>query len=466
MDSKVQSQIRGAFDAIKEESLSLRTSTVTQRKKKLRKLHDWILKNRAAIQEALHADLNKPRQESDLTEILMVLSEIRKVNSSLKRWMKPKKEETSLTYLGTSAKTYYEPKGACLIIAPWNYPFQLAVGPLISAIAAGNSVIVKPSEFSEHTSLLIQKMCEELFHPSEVSVVLGAVEETQELLSLPFDHIFFTGSPKVGKIIMEAASRHLSSVTLELGGKSPTIIDESATLKDAASKIAWGKWQNAGQICVAPDFLFVHESKYDEFLEYLTLAVTKFYEPPNDYARIISREHHNRINDLMADAIELGADIYFGGKSDRKNLKFSPTALTNVSKETRIMEEEIFGPILPVLKYSDLTEVVDYINQKPKPLALYLFSNKRKNIDRIKKETSSGMFTINDVVLQFTHPHLPIGGVNNSGIGKAHGHYGFLAFSNEKAVLQQRVGFTMAKTIYPPYSKMKNFIIDLMVKYF
>ncbi|WP_462254023.1 aldehyde dehydrogenase family protein [Ekhidna sp.] len=466
MDITTQSEIRDLFERVKDHSIALRTSTLKQRKEKLRKLEDWILSHRQEIQKAIHSDLQKPAEEADLTEIFVVLSEVRKARKNLKAWMAPKSAPASITYLGTKAETFYEPKGACLIISPWNYPFQLAIGPLVSSIAAGNTCIIKPSEYSENTSVLIQKMCNELFNPEEVSVVLGAVKESQELLSLPFDHIFFTGSPQVGKVVMSAAAEHLASVTLELGGKSPTIVDETASIKDAAEKIAWGKWQNAGQVCIAPDYLFVHESVKDHLIEELIVQSNKIYGSKETYGGIISRDHHNRINDLMADAIDKGADIECGGKSDRDNLRFSPTLLSNVAKNSRLMEEEIFGPILPLMVYDDLDKVIKFINEKPKPLALYLFSKRRSTMNRIKKETSAGMFTINDVVLQFAHPNLPIGGVNNSGIGKAHGHTGFIAFSNEKAVVKQRRGLTMAKTVYPPYSSFKKFMIDFMVKYF
>ena len=466
MDTATQSNIRDLFEGVKEHSITLRTSSLKERKDKLNKLENWIMDHRHDIHEAVNRDLQKPPQETDLTEVFVVLSEIRKARKNLRSWMTPKPAQASITYLGTKSETFYEPKGACLIIAPWNYPFNLAIGPLVSAIAAGNSAILKPSEFSENTSELIQKMCTEIFRPEEVSVVLGGIKESQELLALPFDHIFFTGSPQVGKIVMQAASKHLASITLELGGKSPTIVDESASIKDAAQKIAWGKWLNAGQTCIAPDYLFVHENVKDKLIEELTVQSEKIYGSKETYAGLISRQHHNRINDLMADAIDKGANIEFGGKSDRDNLRFTPTLLSDIPRNSRVMEEEIFGPILPLIVYSDLSEAIDFINQKPKPLALYVFSTKKSAIDRIKKETSAGMMTINDVVLQFVHPNLPIGGVNNSGIGKAHGHAGFIAFSNEKAIVKQRRGLTMAKTVYPPYSGFKKFMIDFMVKYF
>ncbi|MFK7951590.1 MAG: aldehyde dehydrogenase family protein [Ekhidna sp.] len=466
MDATVQSQIHDLFHQVKKKSTELRTSTLKERREKLKRLEVWVLNNRTKIQDAVGQDLQKPRQETDLTEVFVVLSEIRKARKNLKNWMSSKPAATAPTYLGTKASTYPEPKGACLIIAPWNYPFQLAVAPLVSAIAAGNTAIIKPSEYSENTSQLIKEMSDALFEESEVSTVLGAVNESQELLSLPFDHIFFTGSPQVGKIVMKAAAKHLTSVTLELGGKSPTIVDETASIKDAATKIAWGKWLNAGQTCIAPDYLLVHESVKDKLVEELVVQSMKIYRRKESYSGIISRHHHNRINDLMADAVEKGANIEFGGKSDRENLRFTPTLLSNVSKDSIVMQEEIFGPILYLIEYTNLSDAIQIVNENEKPLALYFFSKDSSNIKKVKKETSAGMMAINDAVLQFVHPNLPIGGVNNSGIGKAHGYAGFLAFSNEKAVLKQRIGFTMAKSVYPPYSKFKNFMIDVMVKYF
>lgn len=466
MDIATQAKIKDTFSEVKEYSIISRNTTVSDRKATLNRLQQWILKNRSQIQQAVYQDLQKPKEEVDSTEIFVVLSEIRKAKKNLRSWMSPKAVGSSLTYLGTEAEVYYEPKGACLIIAPWNFPFQLATSPLVSAIAAGNTVIIKPSEFSEHTSELIEQMCTNLFDSKQVAVIQGAVEESKELLSLPFDHIFFTGSPNVGKIVMGQAAKHLASVTLELGGKSPTIVDKKVNVKDAAQKIAWGKWQNAGQICVAPDYLFVHEEVKQKLIDELSLQSEKLYGDKEAYGGIINRHHHNRINDLMADAIDKGANIEFGGKSDRKNLRFTPTLLSNISAESTIMEEEIFGPILPLMTYRDLNEVIKFINERPKPLALYLFSNDASVVKQVKQQTSSGMLAINDVVVQFVHPNLPIGGVNNSGIGKAHGHAGFLSFSNEKAVLKQRTGITMAKMIYPPYSSLKRRMINLMVKYF
>lgn len=465
MNNETQTLINERFDAVKAKSIQLRSAPINDRKKKLKRLKKWILENRTEIQDAVYKDLQKPALETEINEIFVVLTEIRTALRNLSSWTSNKQVASSLAYFGTNAYVFHEPKGACLIISPWNYPFQLAIAPLVSAIAAGNSVILKPSEVSNHTSDLIQKMCAELFDKDEVSVVLGAVEESTALLELPFDHIFFTGSPQVGKIIMTAAAKHLASVTLELGGKSPTIIDQTANLKDAAQKIAWGKWQNAGQVCIAPDYLFVHSTVRERFIKELQSASEALYGIEEHYGGIINNHHFNRVSGMMDDAISKGAKVEFGGNTDEAKLRFSPTLLSNVSEDSKILEEEIFGPLIPILSYNELDEVIDFINERPKPLALYVFSKSNKTVETIRQKTSSGMLTVNDTVLQFGHPHLPIGGVNNSGIGKSHGYAGFLAFTHEKAVLKQPFPLTVIKMVYPPYSKLKELIVDFMVKY-
>lgn len=466
MDETIEFWFIDQFEVLKEKSLSHRISSIPKRREKLLKLEKWILTNRSIIQDAIYKDLQKPPQEVAITEIYVVLAEIRLARKNLKSWAAKRYVSTSLPFLGTSTYVYHEPKGACLIISPWNYPFQLAIAPLVSAISAGNTVMIKPSEHTNHTASLIKRLCDEVFESDEVKVVQGGVEVSTELLKLPFDHIFFTGSPEVGKIVMATAAKNLTSVTLELGGKSPTIIDATADIKDAAAKIAWGKWQNAGQVCIAPDYLFVHEDTRDSLVKELAVWADKLYGEKANYGGIVNKRHYERMHELMANAIENGASIEFGGQSDSENLLFSPTLISSVGDEARIVNEEIFGPILTISTFKELSEVISYINGKPKPLALYLFSKSKKNIELIQKYTSSGMMAINETVLQFANPHLPIGGVNNSGIGKSHGHAGFMAFTNEKAVLKQRRGITVVKMIYPPYSRLKNFLIDLLIRYF
>lgn len=444
----------------------LKVEPLKKRKERLRSIRKWIFAHRADIRAALYADLQKPAHEADLSEIYPVLTEIRHVLKSLSAWTKPQPIAGGPTYIGTSAYIHYEPKGTCLIISPWNYPFNLALGPVISAIAAGNTVILKPSEFTPHTNKVVSQLFEDLFDEDMLKIEEGDAEVATRLLQLPFDHIFFTGSPAIGKKVMEAAAKNLSSVTLELGGKSPTIVDETADLRDAASKIAWAKWLNAGQTCVAPDYLFVHHAVKETLLDELKKQADKLYGATENYTAIINERHFARLNAAIKEAFETNAGLEFGGKIDEEHRKIFPIAFSCLPPESSLLQEEIFGPILPVLTYDDLDEAIQFINARPKPLALYCFSKSTKTQTRVLRETSSGTAVVNDAVLQFAHPNLPFGGVNNSGIGKAHGKTGFLAFSNEKSVLKQRTGMTMAKTVYPPYTTVKKKMIDLMLKYF
>lgn len=465
--------ISEVFEAQKEKALAQRIEPLSARKLRLKKLSNWILNNRETIKHAVHSDFRKPKTEVDVSEIFPLMAEIKHASSHLDQWAKPKKVDAPLTYLGSSSHIQYEPKGVSLILSPWNYPFSLAIGPLVSALAAGCTAMLKPSELTPNTSALIEKMVGELYPENEVCVFQGAVETAQELLKLPFDHIFFTGSPAVGKIVMGEAAKNLSSVTLELGGKSPVIIDKTANLKDAAEKVAWGKFLNCGQTCLAPDYLLVHKDNKEAFIDHFKAFVQlqfdkdlQGYHNSPDYARIVNDKHYNRINGLIKEAIDKGAKIEIGGQPDEQENFIPPTVLSNVASDAKLMEEEIFGPVLPVITYSSLDEAITMINQKPKPLALYFFGRSRKNRKQVLAQTSSGGACVNDCVVQFSHHNLPFGGVNNSGIGKSHGYHGFLAFSNEKGVLKQRIGLTASKSIYPPYTATVRRLIDAMIKYF
>lgn len=387
--------------------------------------------------------------------------------------MKPKSVPTPLAMLGTKAKIWHEPKGTSLIISPWNYPFNLTIGPLVSALAAGCTATIKPSELSPATSNLIKEMIHELFDPSEVMVILGEAAVSQKLLALPFDHIFFTGSPQVGKIVMKAAAEHLTSVTLELGGKSPALIDDTADLNDAAGKIIWGKFVNCGQTCIAPDYILVPEAHKERLVMEMKVFLQKFYDPDykgishsGDYARIINKRHFTRIKNLLLDAMEKGATLEFGGNAEESDLFFEPTILSGITSEMDVIQEEIFGPILPIVTYKSMEEAIELINSKPKPLAPYYFGKNPSTSKKVLKETSSGNAVINDCVLHFLHNELPFGGVNNSGIGKSHGYYGFLAFSNEKGVLKQRVGYNNVTLLRPPYGIKAKQIIASLIKWF
>lgn len=471
--SKISQEINHVFKLHKVQALRNRSSSAINRIAVLQKLLNWINSNADDIRNAIHADFKKPYPEIDITEIFVVTSEIKHAIKNLENWMKPKKVSTPLTMLGSKSYIHFESKGTALIIAPWNFPFNLAIGPLVSALAAGCTAILKPSEMTPNSSSLIKKMIEEVFDRNNVAVFEGDVDVAQMLLEKPFDHIFFTGSPAVGKIIMKAAAENLSSVTLELGGKSPALVDSKADIKDAAQKIVWGKFLNCGQTCIAPDYILVHHSLKENLLEELKNQLQKMFNPSNkeieaskDYARIVNSKHFKRLQDLHVDAEHKGAKTYYGGLVNEEVSYFEPTILTDLSEDMDIMQEEIFGPILPVITYVDLEEAITYINLKPKPLSLYVFTNDEYTIKRVFRETSSGSAVANDCVLQFLQVELPFGGVNNSGIGKAHGHFGFLAFSNQKAVLRQRVGMTAIKPLYPPYGLASRKIIQALLKWF
>ncbi|MDG1176012.1 MAG: aldehyde dehydrogenase family protein [Flavobacteriales bacterium] len=438
----------------------LKTSSINDRLKKLRSIKNWIKNNEKLICEEIYKDFEKGEEEVLLSEIKPIIDEINHNVSQLSVWTKPKRVDTPLAFIGSKSEIHYEPKGVTLIIAPWNYPFNLCIGPLVSAIGAGCSVIIKPSEHTPNTANLISRMMSELFKEEEIAVVQGDVSVSTELLKLPFNHIFFTGSPQVGKIVMKAAAEHLTSVTLELGGRNPTIIDETANLKDAAQKIVWGKFLNSGQTCIAPNYIYVHESQAqklkDSLIEQIEIQYSKL---DTTRTKIVNSNHFGRLTDLLDKTISAGGKLLYGGEKDGKINFLSPTLISDITIDSPIFKEEIFGPILPILTYSNLEEVIETINKTEKPLALYIFSKSRKNQNYILNNTSSGTTAINETTVQFAQNHLPFGGVNNSGIGKAHGEFGFYEFSNLKSVLKQRVGFTSLKMIYPPYTNFKKKLI-------
>ncbi|ALW87283.1 aldehyde dehydrogenase [Hymenobacter sedentarius] len=457
---------------MRQQAPALRRQDVAARRARLQQLSNWLHANRTAIQDALYADFRKPAAEADMTEIWTSLVELKHTVKHLKKWMAPRRVGVSLALLGTRSWVQVEPKGVVLIISPWNYPFYLAVGPLISAIAAGNAVVIKPAEQTPATSALLQRLCEDLFQPNEVLLLQGDKEVATELLKLPWDHIFFTGSPEVGKIVMRAAARHLSGLTLELGGKNPAVVDETANLRDAAEKIVWGKFLNNGQTCVAPDYLLVQESVQPALLTELAAAIQRAYNPngagiqqSDSLARVVNQHHFARLAGLLEDAQTRGATVVAGGTVDASQNYIEPTILTNVPAGARILEEEIFGPLLPVLTFRNLSETAEYINARLKPLAQYVFSGNAENRRYLLENISAGGAGVNETVLHFAHPELPTGGVGNSGLGKAHGHSGFLAFSNEKGVMRQRVGFTGIKAMYPPYTPRVRQLISLLVKH-
>ena len=467
--SAAEAEIKRVFDRQRATALRLRTSTAEERIAKIKKLRDTLLARSEEFHEAGYKDFKKPPVEVDLTEIVTVVVEANDAIRHLKKWMKPKSVMPTPLMLGTKGYVQYEPKGRSLIISPWNYPVNLTFGPLVSAIAAGCTAILKPSEMTPHLSALMVKITRELFSEDEVAIFEGDAAVSTALLALPFDHIFFTGSPAIGKVVMAAAAKHLTSVTLELGGKSPTIVDASADLNLAARNILWGKFTNNGQTCIAPDHIFVHESVKDQFIEECRGVIANAYgttaqEQMNSpyLARVVNQRHTQRIAGLLSDAQQRGARVLTGGAVDEGACFIAPTLIDNIPVDAKIQSEEIFGPLLPIISYRNLDEVIGQINDQPKPLALYIWSKTEANIQKVMKNTSAGGTCINHTVVQFLHANLPFGGVNNSGIGNGHGHYGFKAFSHERGVVRTRI---MGATLFfPPYSPFTLKIIGMIKK--
>jgi len=464
-------QLRQLFDNQYQNTLNVALTTAEERLAKLKKMQAYIAAHLEEIERVMFDDFCKPKVEVLMGEVYGVNSEIKHTIKHLKQWLKPQRVPTPLSLIGTSAYIKHEPKGNVLIISPWNYPFSLAIKPLISAIAAGNVAIVKPSELTPHTSGFLKRMIAELFPENEVTVVEGDASVATELLKLPFNHIFFTGAPAIGKIVMRAAADHLASVTLELGGKSPSIIDETADIPKIARMTAWGKCLNNGQTCIAPDYMFVHASKKAAFLEEYQKAIDLFYktdgqgvEQSASYARIVNARHFNRLKGYLDDAVAQGAHVEMGGKTIADQNFIEPTVLTNINDNMKVMQEEIFGPLLPVISYQNPQEVIEYVNRHQKPLALYINSRSQKNVDYFLSHTTAGDTVINDVLLQFGHSELPFGGVNNSGIGKSNGFFGFQEFSNQRGVMKRQFGDM--RFIYPPYTPKVKKIVDFFVKYF
>ncbi|MCB2117185.1 MAG: aldehyde dehydrogenase family protein [Rhodobacteraceae bacterium] len=403
---------------------------------------------RGEITAALESDFGKHPVETLLSEILPVLSEIAHARRHLRRWMRPRRVAPSLAMLGSRARIVPQPKGVALVIAPWNYPFSLALGPLVSALAAGCSVIVKPSEQTPVTSALIARLIGATFPPDLVAVAEGGADVSTGLLSLPFDHIFFTGSPAVGRIVMAAAAKHLTPVTLELGGKSPVILGTDSDLAGAARWIAWGRFFNAGQTCVAPDHVYVPAGIAEAFADRLKEEVARMWSAPDALAKIVSDRHWRRVKGLIDDARAMGATVVTGGQGDAASRSLAPTILTGTTGDMEVTREEIFGPVLPLIPYDDLGAVIAGINAGPRPLALYVFGGQAL-ADRVMRETSSGSVGVNLTLLTFAHANLPFGGIGNSGLGAGHGEAGFRAFSHDKPVLTNR--FLAMPMLFPPY---------------
>lgn len=425
------------------------------RKAILKKLLDTIITHETDITNALYADFKKPEFEAVLTETNYVITELKDTIKNIKKWAKPKMVLPSILNFPSTDYIYSEPYGKVLIIAPWNYPFQLAICPLVSAIAAGNQVVLKPSELTPHTSAVITKIIKQTFAVNHVEVVEGGVEASQSLLAQRWDYIFFTGSVAVGKIVAKAAAENLTPVTLELGGKNPCIIDETANLKIAAKRIVWGKFINAGQTCIAPDYLLVHNTIKTEFVDFLKkeiiLAYGKNPETSPDYPRIINAKNWTRLVQMIE------ADkVIFGGQTNEKEHYISPTLIQETDLDSAIMKEEIFGPLLPILSYQSEADLHAIISRYEKPLSLYVFTKNTAFAEKIIQDYSFGGGCVNDTVVHFSNKRLPFGGVGHSGIGAYHGTLSFDTFSHKKAIVKKAYWLDLPMRYAPYKNKLKT----------
>jgi len=436
-----------------------RTRDIRFREKQLKSLMNAVLENEEAVFDALKLDMKRPRFEAYSADIAHVKNEITFALKNLRSWARPKKARTPFAFFPARSYVYSEPYGIALIMGPWNYPVQLLLAPLVGAISAGNCAVLKPSEHAEHSSRLIAKICSDNFDPAYISVVEGGVETGKTLLREKFDYIFFSGGPAVGRKVMEAAAKHLTPVTLELGGKSPCIVDIDIDVEVAARRIVWGKFFNAGQTCIAVDYLLVHKQIREELVEYIKKYIREFFgaDPSKspDYARIINKRHFDRVNTLLSQG-----RIITGGRTDPEDLYISPTVIDEVSPDFAVMQEEIFGPILPVIEYDNLDDAIRIVNERPKPLALYLFSRDREKQKLVLNNTSSGGGCINDTMLHQPTVDMPFGGVGESGIGNYHGLAGFETFSHKRSIIRKSFMFDL-KLRYPPYENHLRFLKKL-----
>lgn len=439
---------------------SNQTKNLDYRIKHLEKLRDVIKKKEDTIIKALYLDLGKSHFEAYSSEVGFILESLSYVLRNLRKWARPKRKLRPLFMPISKSTIYYEPHGVVLIIGPFNYPFHLVIEPLIGAIAAGNTCIIKPSEKTPHTVAVLQEVIGEVFEEEYVAIVPGAKEVVTELINSDVDYIFFTGSNQVGRIVMEAASKTLTPLTLELGGKSPTIVHKDADIEKTASRIVWGKFYNVGQTCIAPDYIYVHESIKEDLLVEIKGKIKEFYgdDPLSspDYGQIIDENDFNRLVDFIDED-----KIYCGGERNKDDLKIAPTVLSHVNWEDAVMKEEIFGPILPVLTYEDIDETLKIIEEKPRPLAFYIFTEDKRLQDKVIEEIPFGGGCINDTISHITSPRMPFGGTGNSGIGSYHGKESFLTFSHKKSIMKKSTLFDI-KAMYPPYEDRLKLIKKIM----
>jgi len=432
--------------------------TASERRLMLKSLWNAVLNHEDKLVAALAADLGKPREEVHLQEMFPVKAEIAHARKHLRGWMAPKSTSTPLAMLGTESYVQPEPKGQVLVISPWNFPVILTLRPLVSALAAGNRVILKPSEHTPETSQVLAAIVAEAVPPEVATVVLGGPDVSAHLTTLPFQHICFTGGTNIGKKVMKAAAENLASVTLELGGKSPAVVDATAHLVDASRRLAWGKCLNNGQVCIAPDYALVEDRIADRFLGEVGKRIAEMYgasaeEQLNnaDRSKMVNDPHFARVVGLIEDAVSKGAVVIHGGTWDASQRRIAPTVLDGVTLDMKVMQEEIFGPVLPVIRWSDPAEVDRVVSANPHPLAMYFFSKDSEAVDRWMRTNPAGTTGINEVILQVAQPELPFGGIQTSGMGRTGGHEGFKAFSNARSVIRQRSRHNILPLTFPPF---------------
>jgi aldehyde dehydrogenase (NAD+) len=444
-------RLRAAFEAG-------HTRPLAWRREQLRAMREMLTARADVFLEALHADFGKPAFEALAADIGQAKIEASLARRRLGKWARPEKIGR-IPFVGRG-RVLREPLGVVLIIAPWNYPVGLLLSPAVGAIAAGNCVVLKPSEVVPHTSAALAEWIPQYLDPEAVALVEGGVDETTALLRERFDHIFYTGNGRVARVVMQAAARHLTPVTLELGGKSPCIVDESADIATSARRIAWGKFMNAGQTCIAPDYVLVHRSREEALVAELQKSVEQFYggEPAStpDFARIVNERHHRRLATLMKDG-----EPAFGGELDESQCYIAPTVLRGVAPDSTLMQEEIFGPLLPVIPVDSMDEAIAFVNQREKPLALYLFTRSRELEQRVLERTSSGGACVNGTIVHITDPRLPFGGVGPSGTGAYHGRHSFETFSHRRSVVSRGLRFDPS-LLYPPYGKRATALLRRM----
>ena len=453
-----RAEARRLFDAQVANRWDVAASTAAERVARLTRLRAAIRERRLELLEALHGDFGKQAIEAELTEYLPVVEELTIAIKELAGWMKPRRVRTPFTLFGTRSEIRQEAKGVVLVLAPWNYPFGLAITPVVAAVAAGNTVMLRPSEKTPRTARFIRDLLGRVFPENEVAVLVGDRAVADALLELPFDHILFTGSAAVGRKVMAAAARHLTPVTLELGGKSPALVDETADVETAAERLAWSKFINAGQTCLAPDYVLVHESVADRLEGALRAAIERFYggdeearQRSPDLACLVDATSAGRLERAVQETVARGARVVVGGRVDVSGRRMSPTVLADVPDDSAIMAEEIFGPVLPLLRYRDLAEAIRRVQGRPKPLGLYVFSRSKAHVEQVLGATSAGGSCVNNALLHYANPNLPFGGIGESGTGNYHGRWGFDALSHSRAVLRQ-VTWASTGLLYPPYT--------------